>query len=165
MRIAGRAHAATPGAMIRAGVARIPEDRHREGVVPGLSLAENLALETLGAPGVQRWGFLRRRSIRAAATRAIAAYEQCGHFAEAQALAYRVACVRLWNAGTLGLAWWERVELFAYWAAAGFGHRPARVLLTAAVVLPVVNLEKAWRKRRLRRRTARLEASTGAAEG
>ncbi len=38
-------------------------------------------------------------------------------------------------------------------------------LLTAAVVLPVVNLEKAWRKRRLRRRTARLEASTGAAEG
>lgn len=38
-------------------------------------------------------------------------------------------------------------------------------LLTAAVVLPVVNLEKAWRKRRLRRRTARLEASTGVAEG
>ncbi|MBX9622222.1 MAG: potassium channel family protein [Gemmataceae bacterium] len=69
--------------------------------------------------------------------RAVAAYEQCGHFAEAQALAYRVACVRLWNARTLGLPWWERAELFAYWAAAGFGHRPARVLLTALATVLV----------------------------
>lgn len=38
-------------------------------------------------------------------------------------------------------------------------------LLTAAVVLPVINLEKAWRKRQLRRREARLGMSTGAAEG
>ena len=69
--------------------------------------------------------------------RAVAAYERCGHFAEAQALAYRVASVRLWNARELGLPWWERAELFAYWAAAGFGHRPARVLLTAVATVLV----------------------------
>ena len=32
---------------IAAGVGRIPEDRHREGIVGALSIAENLALETL----------------------------------------------------------------------------------------------------------------------
>ena len=36
-----------PRAWSRAGVARIPEDRHHEGVVGALSVAENLALETL----------------------------------------------------------------------------------------------------------------------
>ena len=36
-------------------------------------------------------------------------------------------------------------------------------LLTAAVVLPVINIEKGLRKRQHRRREAQLEASTGAA--
>ncbi len=75
MQVAGRPAPTTPGGMVRAGLARIPEDRQHEGVAPGLSVAENLILETLGAPAVQRWGFLRRRAIQAAAERAIAAYD------------------------------------------------------------------------------------------
>ena len=67
VRVAGRAAKATPAGMIASGVARIPEDRLHEGVVPGLSVAENLALETPPA----RWGFLRHRAIRAAADQAI----------------------------------------------------------------------------------------------
>lgn len=38
-------------------------------------------------------------------------------------------------------------------------------VLTAAVVLPVINLEKGWRKRRFRRQEARLGASTGVPGG
>ena len=43
----GEALAATPRASIVAGIGRIPEDRHHEGIVGALSIAENLALETL----------------------------------------------------------------------------------------------------------------------
>ena len=43
---ASRSHA-TPRASIAAGIGRIPEDRHHEGIVGALSIAENLALETL----------------------------------------------------------------------------------------------------------------------
>ena len=43
--------AAIPRASIAAGIGRIPEDRHHEGIVGSLSIAENLALETLDDPG------------------------------------------------------------------------------------------------------------------
>lgn len=75
IRIDGRAAPTTPGGMVRAGVARVPEDRHAEGIVPGLTIAENLVLGRLGAPAVSRWGVLRRRAIRAAAAQAIAAFD------------------------------------------------------------------------------------------
>ncbi len=66
----GSAHAA-----VRAGVARIPEDRHREGVVGSLSVGENLALETLDDAAVQHLGFLRFSSLRRQARDAIAAFD------------------------------------------------------------------------------------------
>ena len=40
---------------------RIPEDRHHDGVVGSLTVAENLDHRDLGDPDVQRWGFLRFR--------------------------------------------------------------------------------------------------------
>lgn len=74
VRVGGRPVRTAAGS-IRAGVGRIPEDRHHEGIVPNLSVAENLVLETLGAPAVQRGGFLRRGAMRAAAQRALAAHD------------------------------------------------------------------------------------------
>jgi simple sugar transport system ATP-binding protein len=65
----------SPRRMIEAGVARIPEDRHRDGIVGSLSIAENLALETLRSSQVQRAGFLRFGRLRERARAAIAAYD------------------------------------------------------------------------------------------
>jgi len=65
----------SPRAMNDAGVARIPEDRHRDGIVGSLSVAENMALETLGSPEVRRTGFLRFERMREQAREAIAAYD------------------------------------------------------------------------------------------
>lgn len=75
-RIAGnRLGRADPAGRIAAGVGRIPEDRHRDGTVGALSVAENYVLETVGDPQNQTAGFLRRAAIRARATEAIAAYD------------------------------------------------------------------------------------------
>ncbi|MXU66619.1 ABC transporter ATP-binding protein [Oceanomicrobium pacificus] len=65
----------TPAALIRAGVGRIPEDRHHDGVVGSMSVAENLILERLDGPDVQRRGFLRRRQIDAAAIAAVEEFD------------------------------------------------------------------------------------------
>ena len=43
-----------------AGLARIPEDRHREGVVGDLPLWHNAIIEDLGDPRFSRWGWLRK---------------------------------------------------------------------------------------------------------
>ena len=67
--------------------------------------------------------------------RAIAAYEQCGHFEEARLLAYHVMRVKLWHARELRLPLALRAELFVFWAVAGFGYRPQRVVAAAAVVV------------------------------
>lgn len=53
----------TPQAMVSAGVGRIPEDRHREGIVGAMSVAENMVIERLGDPDVQTRGLLRREAI------------------------------------------------------------------------------------------------------
>jgi simple sugar transport system ATP-binding protein len=66
---------ASPRAAVRAGIARIPEDRHHEGIVGSLTVAENLVIETLHDPGVQRGGFLRFGAIREKARAAIAAFD------------------------------------------------------------------------------------------
>ena len=63
--VAGRALKPTPRAALKAGVGRIPEDRHHDGVVGTLSVAENLVLERLDAGDVSRAGFLRKAAIRA----------------------------------------------------------------------------------------------------
>ena len=44
----------TPGRLTRLGVARIPEDRHRHGIVGEMSLWENLMLDDIGEPPLWR---------------------------------------------------------------------------------------------------------------
>ena len=53
--------AGVPGAMGRAGVAVIPEDRHASGCVLDLTVAENLILTNTGR--ASRWGMLNRSRI------------------------------------------------------------------------------------------------------
>ncbi|PWV57431.1 sugar ABC transporter ATP-binding protein [Nocardiopsis sp. L17-MgMaSL7] len=48
-------------AAIRAGVSLLPEDRKHEGVVPGLSIRENIALAAM--PGLSRFGLVSERAI------------------------------------------------------------------------------------------------------
>ena len=61
----GRPLPARPGAVVRAGVARIPEDRHAVGVVGDLPLWENAVLERYATPAFARLGFVRRGAARA----------------------------------------------------------------------------------------------------
>ncbi len=74
-----------PAAFIRAGVGRIPEDRHHDGVVGAMTVAENLVIERLDAPEVSRAGFLRRRAIAEAARETCAAHDVRGPGPEAPA--------------------------------------------------------------------------------
>jgi ABC-type uncharacterized transport system ATPase subunit len=64
-----------PRAFARAGVARIPEDRHHDGVVGAMTVAENVALEEIREPAFQRGGFLRFSALRARAANAIRDYD------------------------------------------------------------------------------------------
>ena len=73
MTLDGEPLAATPRASIAAGIGRIPEDRHHEGIVGALSIAENLALETLRA--AVRGGFLQFDAMRERAEAAIRDYD------------------------------------------------------------------------------------------
>ncbi|NNM74503.1 ABC transporter ATP-binding protein [Enterovirga sp. DB1703] len=75
VRLAGQAIPPGPAGAVASGIGRIPEDRHRDGAVGSLGVAENLALETLSSPDVQRWGFLRFGRMRETASRAISAYD------------------------------------------------------------------------------------------
>jgi len=67
--------------------------------------------------------------------RAVAAYEQCGLFAEARELAYRQMCWKLRTGGVLGLRRSHRLELLLHWAVAGFGFRPMRVVGMGALLI------------------------------
>lgn len=53
----------TPSRMVQAGVGRIPEDRHYEGIVGAMSIAENMVIERLDDPEIQSVGLLRRDAI------------------------------------------------------------------------------------------------------
>ena len=76
LRVRGEAvRAADPAAMIRRGVARMPEDRMADGVVGTMSVEENLVLERLPEPGVSRRGLLRRAAMRRDAEAAIEAFD------------------------------------------------------------------------------------------
>ena len=74
-----------PRTFLRAGVGRIPEDRHHEGVVGSMSVAENLVLESLDDPAFVRRGFLRRAAIRDHARAAAAHYDIRGPGPDAEA--------------------------------------------------------------------------------
>jgi general nucleoside transport system ATP-binding protein len=53
-----------PAQIRKAGLGFVPEERMRDGIVPGFSVAENLLLIDNAAPAFSRFGFLRGRSIR-----------------------------------------------------------------------------------------------------
>ncbi|MGV9410935.1 ATP-binding cassette domain-containing protein [Nocardia sp. NPDC003693] len=61
---------ATPAARTAHGLGVIPEDRHHEGCVPAMTVAENLTLGRLAE--FRRYGLLDRKAMDATATRAIA---------------------------------------------------------------------------------------------
>jgi simple sugar transport system ATP-binding protein len=75
----------SPAAMMSLGVGRIPEDRHHDGVVGSMSVAENLAMESLSDPAVSRHGILRRAAIRARAEAAMKDYDVRGPGVDAPA--------------------------------------------------------------------------------
>lgn len=75
----------TPKDALKAGIGRIPEDRHHDGVVGALSVAENLVLERLAAPDVSRAGFLRKASIAEHAEALCQQYDVRGPGIEAEA--------------------------------------------------------------------------------
>ena len=67
--------AADPAARLAADIGCIPEDRHRDGTIGALSVAENYVLETIGEPENQSFGFIRRAAIRVRTLAAIRAYD------------------------------------------------------------------------------------------
>ncbi|MEM9583591.1 MAG: ABC transporter ATP-binding protein [Pseudomonadota bacterium] len=68
----------TPAGMVAAGVGRIPEDRHHEGIVGAMSVAENLVIERLDDPAIQARGLLRRDAISAHADQLAQDYDVRG---------------------------------------------------------------------------------------
>lgn len=67
-----------PRGLIRAGVARVPEDRHAEGVVGEMSVWENAVLERLRNPEFSARGFVRRAAARAHAAGLIERFDVRG---------------------------------------------------------------------------------------
>jgi simple sugar transport system ATP-binding protein len=65
----------SPKEIAAAGVAHIPEERLRRGLVPEMSVAENLVLKSYRDPPFARGPFLDQRVIISHAERAIAAYQ------------------------------------------------------------------------------------------
>lgn len=57
------------------GMAHIPEDRHKHGLVLGYTLGENLVLQSYFEPEFQRFGFLRYNNIYAYADKLIGKYD------------------------------------------------------------------------------------------
>ncbi|GGE61363.1 ABC transporter ATP-binding protein [Actibacterium pelagium] len=74
-----------PQTMIREGVGRIPEDRHHDGIVGAMSVAENMVIERLDDPEVQSRGLLKHDAISANADRLAADYDVRGPGVNARA--------------------------------------------------------------------------------
>jgi simple sugar transport system ATP-binding protein len=66
---------ADPAAMVRRGVARIPEDRHAAGLVGAMAVWENLIAERYRDPAFSRLGVLKRGAARAYADEVIQAFD------------------------------------------------------------------------------------------
>jgi len=56
-----------PAVARRSGLGYVPEERMRDGVVGEFTVAENIVLVESDQPGFSKWGFLRRRAIKARA--------------------------------------------------------------------------------------------------
>ena len=67
-----------PRGLIRAGAARVPEDRHAEGVVGEMTVWENAILERLRTPEFSARGFVRRGAARAQASELIKRFDVRG---------------------------------------------------------------------------------------
>jgi simple sugar transport system ATP-binding protein len=65
-------------AATEAGVAHIPEDRHRRGLVLPFTLAENLALREYRSPEISRRGWLRLRAMKKRARRLLREFDVRG---------------------------------------------------------------------------------------
>ena len=74
-----------PSVMVDAGVGRIPEDRHRDGIVGTMSIAENMIIECLDDQAVQRCGLLKWDTIQAQAEKMTVEYDVRGPGIEAPA--------------------------------------------------------------------------------
>jgi len=76
MRLFGKRVAkASPAAMVRRGVGRIPEDRNSVGVVGEMQVWENLISERRRDPGFSRFGWFNFKTIKTQAERLIEGYD------------------------------------------------------------------------------------------
>ncbi|MGH9099010.1 MAG: ABC transporter ATP-binding protein [Acidimicrobiales bacterium] len=66
---------ATPRERIRAGLAQVPEDRQVDGLVLGMSIAENLILDQYDAPPFARHGVRNLSAMRANGVRALSEFD------------------------------------------------------------------------------------------
>ena len=74
----GKALRPDPAALVRAGVARIPEDRHAVGAVGDLPIWENAVSERLRSSAFSQWGWVRRGVARAHAAAIVKAFDVRG---------------------------------------------------------------------------------------
>jgi ABC-type uncharacterized transport system ATPase subunit len=65
----------TPRAAVAAGIARIPEDRHKTGTIADFSLTENAILETYAAPPYSKNGLMNWRAAEAHTRHLIDTYD------------------------------------------------------------------------------------------
>jgi ABC-type uncharacterized transport system ATPase subunit len=78
LELQGQAMPARPRDWVRAGVARIPEDRHAVGVVGDLPLWENAVLERVATAAFSRAGIVRRGAAQAHARQLIQRFDVRG---------------------------------------------------------------------------------------
>ena len=75
----------SPKEVIKARVGRIPEDRHRDGMIGSMTVAENLIIENLDNPKIKRFGFLNRELINLSALELCEKYDVRGPGTQAAA--------------------------------------------------------------------------------
>ena len=75
----------TPKKMIGAGVGRIPEDRHHEGIIGKMNLADNLIIEKIDDTEIQNFGILKQGKIKTSAADLCATYDVRGPGVDAEA--------------------------------------------------------------------------------
>ncbi len=73
-----RVETVSPRAFVRAGIGRVPEDRHAQGMVGEMALWENAVLERLHEPRFSRAGFVRRKAAKAFTEDVIARFDVRG---------------------------------------------------------------------------------------
>ncbi|MBT4133024.1 MAG: ATP-binding cassette domain-containing protein, partial [Rhodobacterales bacterium] len=75
----------SPNEMQSLGVGRIPEDRHHDGVIGAMSVAENLIIERLNDKDINSRGFLQNKEINENAKQLIEKYDIRGPGVDAKA--------------------------------------------------------------------------------